>query len=146
MPLMACSTAPPRPCQNVLCRKRSLTRLGSSARSPINMGRSNLTDASTSALLVMALPMPISPSSVMISMIVLLSSSGFKSSTHPPSTVPPDSPVMPPSVIFMMGLELLCCFSFGRRVVSDCLQVHPHVDHILTIQLQRLHRSSASGS
>ena len=45
MPLMACSTAPPRPCQKVLCRSFSLTRAGSSARSPIRSGRSSLTAA-----------------------------------------------------------------------------------------------------
>ena len=62
MPLMACSTAPPRPCQKRLCRSFSLTRAGSSARSPIKSGRSSLTEASTRALLVMALPMPARPS------------------------------------------------------------------------------------
>ena len=41
MPLMACSTAPPRPCQKVLCRSFSVTRSGSSADSPISSGRSS---------------------------------------------------------------------------------------------------------
>ena len=56
MPLIACSTDPPRPCQNVLCRRRSVTRAGSSARSPIRKGRSNWTAPCTSALLVKTLP------------------------------------------------------------------------------------------
>ena len=42
MPLMACSTAPPRPCQKVRCRSFSVTRAGSSARSPMRNGRSSL--------------------------------------------------------------------------------------------------------
>ena len=45
MPLMACSTAPPRPCQKVDCRSFSVTRAGSSARSPINIGRKSCTAA-----------------------------------------------------------------------------------------------------
>ncbi len=47
MPLMACSTLPPRPCQNVFCRSFSLTRAGSSARSPIRNGRSSFAAAAT---------------------------------------------------------------------------------------------------
>ena len=57
-------TDPPRPCQNVVCRSFSVTRAGSSARSPISKGDRSLTDAATRALLVMALPTPINPSSV----------------------------------------------------------------------------------
>jgi len=84
MPLMACSTDPPRPCQNVVCRNFSVTRAGSSARSPISSGRSNLTAAATKALLVMALPIPVNPLSVMTSTMVCRSSSGLSSSASRP--------------------------------------------------------------
>src|SRR5262245_41330808 len=79
--------------------------MGSSARSPMRIGRISRTDASTSALPVMALPTPTSPSSVMTSTMVLRSSSGLRSLAQPPSTVPPDRPVSLISTIFM-GLAL----------------------------------------
>src|SRR5437016_4080188 len=107
MPLIACSTAPPRPCQKVLCRSRSVTRAGSSARSPISIGQSSLTAAAVSALLVYVLPMPVRPSSVSTSTMVWRSSSGFSSSAQPPSTVPPASPVMRTSTIFMEAPQLV---------------------------------------
>src|SRR4051794_15162884 len=53
------------------------------------------------ALLVMALPMPVRPSSVTTSIMVLMSSSGFNSVIQPPSTVPPERPVMRRSAIYM---------------------------------------------
>src|SRR5436190_173013 len=107
MPLIACSPAPPRPCQKVLCRSRSVTRAGSSARSPISIGDSNLTAAAVSALLVYVLPMPVRPSSVSTSTIVWRSSSGFNSSAQPPSTVPPAKQVMRTSTIFMQVPHLV---------------------------------------
>ena len=39
MPLIACSTLPPRPCQKVIWRSFSATRSGSRPVSPISMGR-----------------------------------------------------------------------------------------------------------
>src|SRR5207247_1255210 len=47
------------------------------------------------------LPMPVKPSSVTSSTMVWMSSLGLSSSAQPPSTVPPASPVMRISAIFM---------------------------------------------
>src|SRR5262245_3033970 len=116
-PLMACSTAPPRPCQKVLWRSFSVTRAGSSARSPIRCGRNRPTPAATSALLVMALPTPVRPSSVTTPTIVLRSSSGRLPWGQPPSTVPPGSPVRRTSTIFIGLLP---------RVRSPPHQRQPH--------------------
>src|SRR5262245_6238624 len=99
--LIACSTAPPRPCQNVACRSFSVTRAGSSPRSPIRCGRSSWTAAAMSDLLVMQLPTPATPSSVSTSTSVLRSSSGLLPWGQPPSTVPPVRPVMRTSTIFI---------------------------------------------
>ena len=65
MPLMACSTAPPRPCQKVLCRSfsRDAGRLVGALADQVRP-QQRRPPASTSALLVMALPTPIRPSSV----------------------------------------------------------------------------------
>jgi len=40
-PLIACSTLPPRPCQNVDCRSFSVTRSGSTADSPSSSGHNS---------------------------------------------------------------------------------------------------------
>src|SRR5262249_28107822 len=58
-------------------------------------------DASTRALLVMALPTPTRPPSVSTSTTVLMLSSGVSSSAQPPSTVPPERPVRRTSTIFI---------------------------------------------
>src|SRR5262249_53807715 len=79
----------------------SVTRIGSSARSPMSSGLSSRTPAATSALPVMALPTPTRPSSVRTSTTGLMSSSGLSSSAPPPSTLPPQRPVRRTSVIFM---------------------------------------------
>jgi hypothetical protein len=52
MPLIACSTAPPRPCQNAIWRSFSVTRSGSIAESPMHQGRTSFKPPSTSAWLV----------------------------------------------------------------------------------------------
>src|ERR1043166_492372 len=145
MPLMACSTDPPRPCQNVVCRSRSVTRIGSSARSPMKNGRSSLTAPSTSALLVKTLPTPASPSSVRTSTMVWTSSSGLSSSAQPPSTVPPASPVMRISVIFM-GCSSFT-FSAGGQGGGpaplhrpQALNVNKSVNRVRPRQFLTLHR------
>src|SRR5438067_4050057 len=130
MPLIACSTAPPLPCQKVLCRSRAVTRAGSSARSPISIGHSSFTAAAVSALLVYVLPMPVRPSSVSTSTIVWRSSSGFNSSAQPPSTVPPAKPVMRTSTIFMQVPHLVSperSRHFADATLADAvLIIHQH--------------------
>ena len=49
MPLIACSTAPPRPCQKLDCRSFSETRSGSTADSPRKSGQSSPIAPATSA-------------------------------------------------------------------------------------------------
>ncbi len=47
-PLIACSTAPPRPCQKLACRRVSVTRSGSTPDWPFSSGQSNWIAPSTS--------------------------------------------------------------------------------------------------
>ncbi len=63
MPLMACSTAPPRPCQNVDCRRISVVRSGSSARASASKGHNSRIAPATSAPDVKQLPQPLRPES-----------------------------------------------------------------------------------
>ena len=90
----------------------------------------SLIEASTSALLVMALPMPTSPSSLRTSMIVLISSSGFRSSTQPPSTVPPDRPVMRTSWMSTKHLTHSCPESLLDHLL---LQDLDSLEHLLIL-------------
>ena len=65
MPLMACSTAPPRPCQKVDCRSVSVTRSGSTADSSFEQRPQAVRTApSTSLPDVKQLPQPTRPASV----------------------------------------------------------------------------------
>ncbi len=106
MPLIACVTAPPRPCQNAICPIFSVTRSGSMAHSPISHGRISLNAPSTSDWLVYTLPMPVSRlpftvSSVTTSTSVCRFSSGSISVSQPPSGVLPSSGIARTSIIFI---------------------------------------------
>ncbi len=56
---MACSTAPPRPCQKVDCRRISVVRSGSMAEAPSKRGHNNRIAPATSGPEVKQLPQPV---------------------------------------------------------------------------------------
>ncbi len=100
---MVCSTAPPRPCQKVSWRSFSLTRSASYTVSPISIGRSRVSEASTRGRLVKQLPMPVSPSLARISSSVFICSLGSVPPGQPVSWVAPRSGMVRTSVIVMTG-------------------------------------------
>ena len=108
MPLIACSTAPPRPCQKLDWRSISETRSGSTAGWPRSKGQSSSTAPATSFPEVKQLPRPIKPSSLLTMRSVCRFSCGSCPCGQPPSTVPPVSGQTSIATIFTTYLQVLC--------------------------------------
>ena len=104
MPLMACSTDPPRPCQKLDWRSVSETRSGSTADCPFKSGQSSSIAPMTSLPEVKQLPSPESPSSVFTTSSVWRFSCGSCPCGQPPSTVAPESGQTSIALIFTMPL------------------------------------------